>query len=244
VTAVSMALPSSLNDRATQLLDAVDYRLAEISEEKEAIYRLRYDAYLREGAIAPNSSHRFADPIDEQENCWIFGVYIDGALASAIRLSVTIPTCIDLPALHVFSDLLTPKIEAGELIVDPTRFVADRTSSRLHPELPYITLRLPWMAMEYFQADIMLATVRTEHQAFYKRLWGSQLICPARPYPGLDKPISLMTCDYQDVREKVLRRLPFFRSSSLERRKLFDRTANAPARTQQPRPVFDQPALR
>jgi hypothetical protein len=53
-----------------------------------------------------------------------------------------------------------------------------------------------------------------------------------------------MTCDYQDVREKVLRRLPFFRSSSLERRKLFERTANPPARTQQPRPVFDQPALR
>jgi len=242
MTAVSMALSSSLSDRATLLLETVDYRRAETAEEREAIFRLRYDAYLREGAIGPNPTQRFADPVDDEENCWIFGVYIEGVLASSIRLSVTIPTCTDLPALHVFSDLLSPEIEAGKLIVDPTRFVADRTSSRLHPELPYITLRLPWMAMEYFQADLMLATVRAEHQAFYKRLWGNQVICPPRPYPGLDKPISLMTCDYQAVRERVLRRYPFFGSSFLERRKLFDRAAVAPLRPQH-RPVFDQQAL-
>ncbi len=242
MTVVAMALSSGLNDRAAQLVDMVDYRRADTAEDREAIYRLRYDAYLREGAIAPNSSHRFTDPVDQQDNSWIFGVYVDGTLASSIRLSVTVPGNTDLPALHVFSDLLSPQIAAGKSIVDPTRFVADRTSSRLHPELPYITLRLPWMAMEYFKADLMLATVRSEHQAFYKRLWGNQVICPARPYPGLDKPISLMTCDFQAVRDKVLRRYPFFGSGFLERRNLFSR-ASAPPLCARPRPVAEQHAL-
>src|SRR3954463_14257124 len=91
----------SLADRVLSLLERVDYRRAETTEERAAIFRLRYQAYLREGAISPNSSGQFSDPVDDRENCWIFGVYIDGKLASSIRLSITIPGCIDIPALDV-----------------------------------------------------------------------------------------------------------------------------------------------
>ena len=37
--------------RSSDLLDQVDYRLAQTPEEKEEIYNLRYRAYLREGAV-------------------------------------------------------------------------------------------------------------------------------------------------------------------------------------------------
>src|SRR3954463_6077579 len=124
MSAVAMLRPNTLNDRVMELLQRVDYRLARTAQDRESIYALRYDAYLREGAIAPNSSKRFADPVDEQENTWIFGVYIDGSLASSIRLSVTTARSKDVPALHVFSDLLAGEIENGRTIVDPTRFVA------------------------------------------------------------------------------------------------------------------------
>ena len=40
-----------LPERSSDLLEHVDYRLAETPEEKDEIYRLRYRAYLREGAI-------------------------------------------------------------------------------------------------------------------------------------------------------------------------------------------------
>ena len=40
--------------RSSDLLDQVDYRLAQTPEEKEEIYKLRYRAYLREGAVQPS----------------------------------------------------------------------------------------------------------------------------------------------------------------------------------------------
>jgi hypothetical protein len=210
-----------------RLLERVDYRRADTAAEKEAIFRLRYEAYLREGAITPNFTKKFADAYDEQPNAWIFGIYLDGRLASSMRLNVTVPECTDLPANHVFPDIVLPEIEAGKLIIDPTRFVTDRELSRMHPELPYVTLRLPWLALEYFNADIMLATVRGEHQAFYRRLWGHKTICPPRPYPTLTKPIACMTLDYPSTRDSVHYRYPFFRSTFFERRMLFERTQQA-----------------
>jgi len=173
--------------------------------------------------ITSGLGRRFFDPVDDAKNTWIFGVYIDGELASSIRLSVTTAGCTDLPALQVFSDILAPEIKRGKVIVDPTRFVADHLSSRRYVELPYVTLRLPWLAMEYFNAELMLAAVRAEHQAFYERLWGHQVVCPPRPYPSLEKPISLMTLEYNAVRDEVHKRLPFFRSTDWERRQLFGR---------------------
>jgi Autoinducer synthase len=223
VSALAAELPTSLVDRVERLLQRVDYRRAESAAERSAIFRLRHEAYLREGAIAPKFSGEFSDPVDDRENVWIFGVYIDGRLASSIRLSITIPGCVDIPALDVFSDILLGDIRAGKRVVDPTRFVADRESSRMFPELPYVTLRLPWVALEYFNADSMLAAVRTEHQAFYKRMWGHRAVCEPRPYPNLQKPISLMTLDYREARERVHRRYPFFRSNYFERRMLFER---------------------
>ena len=41
--------------RKIGLLDQVEYRLAETKAEKEAIYALRYRAYLHEGAIEPRA---------------------------------------------------------------------------------------------------------------------------------------------------------------------------------------------
>jgi hypothetical protein len=131
----------------------------------------------------------------------------------------------------VFSDVLLGDILAGQTFVDPTRFVADREMSRAFPELPYVTLRLPWLALEYFDASYMLAAVRAEHQAFYKRLWGSKPVCEPRPYPNLQKPISLMTLDYRAVRERVHHRYPFFRSSQFERRMLFERNRTVSQRS-------------
>lgn len=231
MSGLAAAQPASLVDRVQELLQRVDYRRAESAEERAAIFKLRYEAYLREGAISANPGGQFSDPVDDRENTWIFGVHIDGKLASSIRLSVTIPGGVDIPALDVFSDVLLGDILSGKKFIDPTRFVADRVTSREFPELPYVTLRLPWLALEYFNADYMLAAVRAEHQAFYKRLWGSQLVCAPRPYPNLQKPISLMTLDYRAACERVYRRHPFFRSSQFERRMLFERNRKAPQRS-------------
>jgi hypothetical protein len=221
----------SLSDRVLRLLERVDYRRAETAGERDAIFKLRYAAYLREGAIPPNPSERFSDDLDDTANALIFGVHVDGELASSIRLHVATRAHPQLPALNVFSDVLSPVIAAGRTVIDPTRFVADRAASRRYPELCYVTTRLAMLASEYFAANLLLATVRAEHQAFYRRVFGHRLICEPRHYPSLTKPISLMALDYPTARERVLQRNPFFRSSLFERRMLFARSGAAALRS-------------
>ena len=231
MSALAARAPGSFVDRVDRLLERVDYRRADTREERSAIFRLRHEAYLREGAIVPRLSGEFTDPFDDEANAWIFGVYVDGELASSIRLNITVPGASRFPTLDVFPEALARDVVDGKCFVDPTRFVADRVASRRYPELPYVTVRLPWMASEYFKADYLLAAVREEHQAFYKRLLGHEVICEARPYPNLQKPISLMRLDYAAARERVLRRYPFFRSSYFERRMLFEREIAVAQRT-------------
>jgi len=221
----------SLNDRVAELLGRVDCRLAETAEDRDAIFRLRYRAYLNEGAIAPNDAEVYSDSFDDTRNAWIFGVHIDGELAASIRLHVAGPTSRELPALKVFPDILQPAIEAGKIVVDPTRFVTDRAASRRFPTLCYVTARLAWLACEYFNADLLLATVRHEHQAFYRRVFGHRLICEPRHYPSLTKPICMMALDYALGKNSVLQRHPFFRSSHFERRMLFAPHAEAGLRS-------------
>jgi hypothetical protein len=220
----------TLSDRVLRLLERVDVRPAIAREERDAIFRLRYSAYLRETAITPNPGERFTDALDASSNAFIFGVYIDGELASSIRLHVGSRAYPELPALGTFADLLAPEIARGRTIVDPTRFVADRAASRRHPELCYVTTRLAVLGSEHFNANVLLATVRAEHQAFYQRVFGHRQICEPRYYPSLSKPICLMTLDYAKVRERLLQRHPFLRSTMFERRALFARTSqSAPA---------------
>ncbi len=224
----SMAVPgaapgTSFIDRVFDLVERVDYRLAESQADRDAVFRLRHDAYLREGAIAPALSRRFTDAMDERDNAWIFGVFLDGRLASSIRLHIAADRRGDLPAMDVFGDVLGPQIEAGRTIIDPTRFVADAAMARRYPQLPYVTVRLAWAACEWFGADELLATVRAEHMAFYKRTFGHQPVGDCRPYPQLAKPIGLMTLNYPEERDRVRRKYPFFRSTAFERRMLFQR---------------------
>ncbi len=221
-------------DRVARLLDAVDYRLANSSKERNAIFRLRYKAYRREGSIAPNSSGIFSDPYDETDNAYLFGLYIDDELASSIRIHVATREYPDFPSLKVFSDLMQPEVDSGKVIIDSTRFVTDEKFSRLHRGLPYVTLRLCWMAVHYFNADHFLAAIRAEHQPFYQRTFRHRLICGSRSYPLLTKPISLMTVHYPTVADEVHRRYPFFRSTLFERRMLFERAAPMPDFFQSP----------
>jgi hypothetical protein len=210
------------SDRVQELLNKIDFRPIDNDEGREAIARFRYQAYLREGSIASNFSETFSDAYDESENAWIFGLYIDGELASSIRIHVASQHCPQCPSLEVFSDLLDPEITAGKTIIDPTRFVTDPRLSRLHPGLPHVTLRLAWMAAEHFSAEHFIVAVRAEHQPFYKRFFGHRSICGPRPYPLLTKPITLMAVRHAEVADLVHRRYPFFRSTFFERRMLFE----------------------
>jgi N-acyl-L-homoserine lactone synthetase len=214
-----------LSERVAELLDRIDCRPAASAAEREAIFRLRYRAYLSEGTIKPSFAQSFTDPYDETDNVWLLGLYLDGELASSIRLHVASAEHPEFPSRKVFADVLEPELASGKIIIDPTRFVTDKQHSRANPGLHYATTRLAWLAAEHFGAAHLLAAVRVEHQAFYRRTFNHDLIGEARPYPLLTQPISLMTVNYASVAARVHRRYPFFRSTFFERRMLFDREA-------------------
>ena len=189
--------------------------------DRREIFKLRHDAYLREGGITAQPDGLFRDAADDADNTHLFGIYIDDALTSSIRLSIATRAAPDIPSGPVFEDILAPKIEDGLVVVDPTRFCVDHAKSRLHPELPYITLRVAWLAMEHLGADILLAAVRPEHAAFYRRFWNTRAVTEPRTYPLIAKPITLTIADYAQSRELVESRYPFLASTEAERAEVF-----------------------
>jgi len=127
------------------------------------------------------------------------------------------------PSSEMFSEMLHPQLDRGKTIIDPTRFVADPDKARVFPELPYVTVRLGYIACGHFNADIGLANVRPEHRAFYKKVFLQTPMGEPKLFPGLIKPVGLMAANYHDIRDRVFQRFPFMRSSAFERRMLFQR---------------------
>ena len=230
-------------ERSVDPLDQVDYRLAQTPEEKEDIYNLRYRAYLREGAIRPSAEQRVVDQFEDAPNAWTFGVYFQGELYSSIRVSVLTSEWRMSPSVELFGDVLHPRLDQGQVIIDSTRFVADPEKARNFPELPYVTVRLGSMAGVHFNADFGLAIVRPEHQAFYRRVFLHETWCEPRLYPGLVKPVGLMASHLPSVRERVLARYPLLRSSAFERRMLFERPTEPTASPAPAAPAFEQPSI-
>jgi N-acyl-L-homoserine lactone synthetase len=216
----------SFAERIRTLIDTVDYRLAVTDAEKEAIYRLRYNGYLWEKAILPNFGRRLSDKFDDLDSSWIFGVFIGGELASSIRITVATAAHPLSPGVETFPDALARELAGDKVLVDPTRFVVDREMSRRYPDLRYATTRIAVMAAEHFGADLLLASVRTEHQPFYHRTFGHEVVREAREYPTLIKPLSLMASDFPRQRDAMMVRYPFFRSTYFERRMMFESSRN------------------
>jgi hypothetical protein len=215
-----------LSDQVVHLLERVEYRRAESLEDKDAIYRLRHEAYVREGAIEPRPSGRFSDSYDDVPNVWIIGMFVDGELASSMRLHVAAGEDAPLPANAVFPDILGPRLRQGQILIDPTRFVTRLEISRRIRHMPYLTMRLCRMAVDFFRADFLLATIRAEHCGYYEHAFGHELWSEAREYPGLKKPIACMGLDCFAILDRNLQQYPFYRSTAIERAVLFGRSSN------------------
>ena len=217
---------SSFNSRVLAFSQRVQMRRAETAADRDAIFALRYRGYLREGAIAPHISERFSDPWDEAPTSMIFGLHVDGELASTMRLHFIGPNGGAIPALEIFSDALAPYMAAGKSIMDPTRFVIDDRFAALGPEVPFVMLRLVTMAAQHYDVDVLLATVRTEHVVMYKRLFGHRPITEPRAYPLLAKPIVCMATEMEDMRALIRSHHLFLESTPRERAAVFGESRN------------------
>lgn len=217
---------SSFTRSVLNVLERVEYRFCDSGEDLEAIYRLRYESYLRVGMLKPNASRIVTDSFDDLPNSYRFGVYYDGQLVSTLRLHSVNATTPLSPSTEVFGDVLMPRIAAGESFVDPSRFAADPDWSASLKVLPYVTLRLAMVASRYFKPTACLTAIKEEHSAFYKRVFAAESVIEARTYPGLTVPVYLYQSRTPEAVDQAERRFPFFRSTPFEQRLLFQRPQN------------------
>lgn len=205
------------------IMDRIEYRFCDSGEDLEDIYRLRYDAYLQAGMLKPNASRMVTDKFDDLPNSYRYGVYFEDNLVSTLRLHYVSAKYPVSPSTEVFADVLGPRLAAGETFVDPSRFAADSEWSSTLRVLPYITLRLAVVACAYFKPTYCLTAVKEEHAAFYNRIFLSEEAAPVRTYPGLTVPVSLFQSECAVNQSKTEARFPFFKSTPLEQRMLFQR---------------------
>jgi hypothetical protein len=224
--------------RGAGLLEGVEYRRIETPEEKDQLYSMRYKAYRHGELIPPSDGQRYCDRFDDAPNAYTFGIYVDGELCSSLRLHVLTPEQRMSFTTELFGDVLHPRLDKGEVFVDPARFVADPEKARRLPKLPYLTLRLAYLACEYFDADTGLALVRPGHQAFYRQVFLHQPIAEPRQFPNALVKVALMASDFRASRERVLARFPILRSSAFERHMLFRRGESSLAPSFEEAPEF------
>jgi hypothetical protein len=213
--------PQGFAKNVLALLERVEYRRCDSGEDLEAIYKLRYRAYRTHGIVSEMPAQAITDDLDKASNCHRFGVFIDGQLASTIRVHHLHAAEPFSPAMVVFGDVLGPRLERGDSFIDPSRLAADPALIRLYRPLPYLTLRLAIAGASYFDTTSCLSMVRDEHTAFYQRIFNSVRIAEPRDYASVTVQGILFESRCDRNMENTLVRFPFFRSTAAEQRMLF-----------------------
>ncbi|MGC4026816.1 MAG: hypothetical protein QM744_17765 [Mesorhizobium sp.] len=222
---LSKSQSESFSSHVEALLDRTEYRKCDKGDDREDIFRLRYKSYLANGIVTDSDNHMLSDDLDDTPNAHLFGVFVDGRLLSTLRIH---HVTADMPwstSTRAFGDIVLPMLEEGLTFVCMSRFASDPEWTRLYPQLPYVTLRLAGMACLYFNVPYGLSTVREDHAGFYKRIYRSECISEPRPYPGVTSTVVLYRTDAHTDTETFFSRFPFFRSTPMERRMLFEKPA-------------------
>ena len=212
---------SSLASKVFSLLEKVEYRRCDKGEDREDIYRLRYKAYRWNDMVADDDRHVISDDLDEAPNVYRFGIYVDQRLLSTMRIHHVTAQYPMSTSTRAFGDVVAPMLAEGKTFVCMSRFASDPEWTRVYPQLAYVTLRLAGMACFYFNASYGLSTVREDHAGFYRRIYYSEQIGEARPYPGGVNRVVLFRTNAYANEARYYARFPFFRSTPMERRLLF-----------------------
>lgn len=216
---------ASFSDNIMKFLEQISYRKVMTEEDRQEVFQFRYKAYMRQKGIAvPDYVNEvFTDPEDDKSNCSLFAIHMDGELAASIRFHIGRADLPETPSASTYPDIIGPILRDGESYIDPTRFCTARDGGPTdNNSLAFATIRLICMATEHYKVDHIIAAIRPEHSAFYKRyLLMREVVHDGRAYPYLARPLILMETRLADVRDRVAQRSPFLQSTPEERMAIF-----------------------
>lgn len=211
---------ASLNDRIFEVMENIEYRRVVTPEDFEDIAHLRSTAFDAHNVYERKLAGDALDDMDFAPNAHVFGVYYYGDLVSTIRVQVVSRESPQSFSLNMFPETLGPLVEQGMSFIDPTKFAVDESVSHEIVGLPLLTLRIPMMAMTYFNANAGLALIKEAHEAFYRRVFRSSLLAGPKQLKGVAVPIILVQSPNQNTAD-TCRRYPIFNSTAAERRMMF-----------------------
>ena len=233
---------SRFADRAAKMLERVKHRPALCRADREAAYRLRYEAYLRQNLLNPRIDAILYDEVyDESPNALTIMTYIEGELASTVRLHAMADEVAVSPAHDVFPDVLGPLLRRRRVIIEPARLAARAEMARRFPELPYFALRPPWMAAHHFNADHIVLSCASGHEGYYRRIYHFETWSGLRSYPKVTAKVICIGLDFAAEQERVEARYPSFRSTATEREALLGALSLSPGPVTTP--MAQDPAL-
>jgi hypothetical protein len=212
---------STFNAKLFELLDRIEYRRIESSEDMEDVARIRHKAYSVNNLIRLNGS-LLIDEIDFDPNSFVYGVYVDEKLVSTLRINLVTPDHRVSLSRKIFPKEIDAFLDAGMTIIDPTRLAADPDIVRTMPGIPYLTIRMACLASEYFNADRVLQAVDIGHAAFYQKLFFADVLAgPLSKNENYNVNLMLMSIRGKEMLPKIYERFPAFNSDSFERRLMF-----------------------
>lgn len=211
-----------LAERMDRLVPQITYRRFATLAEMAGVRSRLCPSQPAKGALLPDGSSALLDRFDKGSNSYTIGAYLKNRLCGSVRVHVVSrdgnP---ESPSTEAFPHLLSGCVNRGDIIVDSDRLAVDRDAARACPELVYIVLRVPFIAAFHFEADLMTATVRPQHQAFFRRLGNLKSHDSGQRSAFHEAPSQLMTARFRLEMDEVLRNYPFFMPQYVERVTLF-----------------------
>lgn len=215
-------IQNSFAGKLMEVLDHIEYRRIENSEDMEDVARLRYRAY-KARSVLPIAAKNLIDDIDFDEQAYIFGVYYYEELVSTVRVHYVTPDHRVCQSTGIFPQEIHAFLDAGMTLIDPARFAIDPEVEHDMPALPYLTLRPAIVAAVYFDTDRVMQHIRPAHAAFYKRVFYADTVVPPRMADTYGFELTLLASRSKEIRPRLMQRFPFFDSEPYERRMMFSR---------------------
>lgn len=158
-------------------------REATDQDELNAIFRLRYESYLRKGYISPNPQGIMVDEWDELSPTTHFIATENDRVIGAVRLIMD--STKGLPMERVFPEAIKSLRKQGRKVAEASTLVVAEVRSDSTRKLWVKLCRTLWEKAEARHIDDICIAVTHNHLGFYKRLLFESM-GKSEPYKSLN----------------------------------------------------------
>lgn len=172
----------------------LEMRLVQSALDYEAMFKLRYQAYRRVGAIPLRSDGLFKDEFDNFQSTKSFNFYDDDNLVASVRVCIVTDEDDEelVPSQKVFQGVFSQMLQSNFTLIEVNRLVVEVNQRfslhfKIFREIHQFALKI--------NATHLCAATRTSQENFYNRMFGLRRVSDEQKYYGIDARMVLMWGD-------------------------------------------------